>query len=699
MTPLLGRLLTAADVNPHDGSPAPVAVLGYGFWQRHYGGNPAVLGKTLRVQDIPFTVVGVTKQGFKGMSFATAPDVTVPLTAAPAILGGNHNIFTSNTFWVSATGRLSHGVTLTKARGQVESFWRDALERTLPSDYNLKQRAEYLATTPDLESAANGIDYFLRAHFTRPLFFLMAIAGLILLIACANLASLMLARAAGRGHELSVRVALGASRGRLARQLLTESVFLSALGAMLGLGLACWGSATLKNLITARYLVPSTLNVSPDLRVLGFTAALAIFTGMLFGLAPAWRNARRSPVEGLHESSRTLGNPAGRLGKGLVCLQIALSLVLLMSAGLFIRSLEKLVAIDPGIETRSVLDVRLFARPHGYKNLDIFNYYSELVQRVSNLPGVAGASLSHFSPAGGYEWQQPVSASSSPTEPGIQADLAWVSPGFFETLRIGLLRGRDFNWQDKANSPRVAILSRNLAGRLFPAGDVIGRRINVGTDPKWQNVEVVGIVTDARLYDVRNPGTCIVYVDVLQDEVHLHWSGLEVRTAGNPTAVAAAVRNTVDSLGHEYVLSTRTLKQLKSEALLNERVTAMLSELFGGLALLLVATGLYGLMSFSVAQRTREMGIRMALGAHQAGILWMVQRETLILIIVGLAIGIPSALLAARLTAHMIFDLSPHDPSTIAAALLALISVALVAGYIPARRVTKVDPIVALRYE
>jgi predicted permease len=498
---------------------------------------------------------------------------------------------------------------------------------------------------------------------------------------------------------MGVRVALGASGARLARQLLTESVLLSALGAAVGFGLACWGSVALKNFIMRGYLVPSALNVSPDLRVLGFTAALAILTGILFGLAPVWQLARRSAAGALQENSRTLGNPAGRFGKGLICTQVALSLVLLMGAGLFIRSLEKLSSVDPGFQTQSVLDIELFPRPHGYENLDNLSYYSELLGRVSRLPGVAGAALSHFRPAGGYEWQEPVSASSSAMVPGIQAGQAWVSPGFFETLGIRLLSGRDFNWQDNERSPRVAILSQSLAGRLFPAGDAIGRRINIGAEPKWQNVEVIGIVADTHLYDVRTGNTATAYVDVLQMGEFAHWSSLEVRAAGNPMAVVAAARNTVDALGHEYVLMMRTLEQVKDRALLNERLTAMLSELFGGLALLLVATGLYGLMGYNVAQRTRELGVRIALGAPQASILWMVLRETLTLIIIGLAIGIPCALMAAKLIAHMLFGLSPHDPLTLGAVLLALILATVLAGYIPARRATKVDPMVALRYE
>ena len=589
-------------------------------------------------------------------------------------------------------------MTIAQARSQVGSFWRDALEETVPPEFNPQQRSEYLARTADLESAANGMDYFLRPRYTRPLYFLAGIAGLILLIACANLASLMLARAAGRTHEMGVRGALGANRGRLARQLLTESLLLAVAGATLGLGFAWQSSVVLKNLITGNYAVPSTLNVSPDPRVLGFTAALAVLSGVLFGLAPVWQVARRMPAGALRENSRTLGNPAGRLGKGLICIQVATSVVLLMGAGLFVRSLAQISSIDSGLATQSVLDVQLFPRPHGYDNLDNFSYYSELLERVSSLPGVSGAGLSHFRPAGGYEWQESVSARSAATEPGLKADLAWVSPGLLETLDIRLLGGRAFNTQDTAHSPRVAILSQSLARRLFPAGTPIGRRVNIGAEPQWQNLEVVGIAAEARLYDIRNPNTLTAYVDALQAGDLLHWSELEVRAA-HPAAVAGAVRNLVDSLGHEYVLSARTLEQVKNGALLNERLTALLAELFGALAVLLVATGLYGLMSYRVAGRTREMGIRLALGARPSAILWMVWRETLALVAIGLLAGIPAALLAAPLIAHMIYGLSAHDPATLAAVLFVVVAATAVAGYLPARRATHVDPMRALRDE
>jgi predicted permease len=347
--PVLGRVIGPADVNLHGGSPASVAVLGYGFWQRYFGGDRAAIGKTVRVEGLPFTVIGVTPKGFTGMGLASDPDITLPLTAEPLLTGQPlEKLYTSDTsddFWLDVTGRLKDGVALAQARVEMEVLWGGALERTVPAKYDARERTEYLATRVDVASAAKGVDRDLRPHFTRPLVVLMVIAGLLLLIACVNLASLMLARAAARSHEMGLRAALGASRWRLARQLLTESMLLSAGGAVAGLAIANWSSVALRNLMD---VVPPAFNVSPDARVLGFTTVAAIMTGILFGLAPVRQIARQDPVTAMQPGSRTMGTAAGRFGKALISTQVALSLVLLMGAGLFVRSLRLLRAVNPG---------------------------------------------------------------------------------------------------------------------------------------------------------------------------------------------------------------------------------------------------------------------------------------------------------------------------------------------------------------
>jgi putative ABC transport system permease protein len=697
--PVLGRVIEPVDVNLRGGSPANVAVLGYRFWQRSFGGDPAVIGKSVRVEGLPFTVVGVAPKGFTGMGLASDPDITLPLTAEPLLASQPlEKLYTSETsddFWLEMAGRLKDGVTLALARAEMEVLWRGVLERTVPAKYDAQQRASYLAARVDVASAAKGMDRDLRSHFTRPLVVLLAIAGLLLLIACVNLASLMLARAAARSHEMGVRAALGASRWRLARQLLTESTLLSAAGAAAGLAIANWSSVALRNLMD----VPPAFHVGPDVRVLGFTAVAAILTGILFGLAPVWQVTRQDPTRVIPQESRTIAATTGRFGKALISAQVALSLVLLMGAGLFARSLHLLRSLDPGFQREGVLLAQLFPRPNGYKDMDNSVYYSDLIRRVRGLPGVLAASLSPLPPGWVTLMPQKTVAAAMRPEEASRADVAMVSPGFFQTLGISLLIGRDFNWQDNERAPRVAILSRQLAQQLFPGGAAIGQHINIGEDAKQQNVEVVGVVTDVRLYDVRNPNVSAVYMAVLQEGEFAHYEALEVRSAGDPTVLASSVRQTVDSLGREYVLRAGTLSYADDVAFLNERIIAILSEFFGGLALLLVATGLYGLMAYSVTRRTREIGIRVALGAEQQGVLWMVMRESLGVVMTGVAIGLPAALVAPRLISSMLFGLTPTDPLTIGMATVAMIGVTLVAAYLPAHRASRVEPMAALRYE
>jgi predicted permease len=695
--PLLGRLLMTRDVNLHASSPA-VAVLSYDFWRQYYSDEWTVVGKTVRVEGVPFTIIGVTQAEFKGLVLGSEPDVTIPLTAALTSGWGPEKILKDSDLWLYVTGRLRNGVTLDEARAQIASFWQYALAATLPPDYKAKQRGDYLATRSDLKSGSNGISWYLRPTFTRPLYILTVIAGLILLAACVNIASLMLVRTVARSHEIGVRIALGATRARLVRQLLTESLLLSAVGAAAGFALARWGSVKLKDFVTNGYLTPVSLTVKPDLRVLGFVTGLAVLTAILFGMAPVWITARRRPSESLEENSRTTGSSAGRFGKVLISGQVAISLVLVMAAGLFTRSLEKLNSVDPGFQAQRVLDLQLFPRPRGYEKLDNRAYYSDLIRRVLELPGVSGAAISHDPPLWGFEQRKVVSPGSPPSANGMRADIDWVSPGFFDTLSIPVFRGRDFTWQDNVHSTHVAIISRSLAHRLFPNSNATSQKINVGTDPKWQNVRVIGIVGDARLYDIRSPNTFAVYESALQAGL-LQEGSLDVRAEGSPTALAEAVRKVVNLRGREDVLTARSLRQVEARSLLDEHLTAMLSEAFGVLALLLIAIGLYGLMAYSVAQRTREIGVRMALGAQRHAILRMIMRETLATVMTGLMIGIPCALAASRLVRHMLFGLSPGDPLTLAAVSIVLICVASVAGYIPARRAANVDPMVALRHE
>lgn len=702
VVPLMGRLITPSDVNLHGGPPASAVVLGYNFWQRAFGGSVAAIGKTIRIEGIPFVVIGVTRPGFTGMGLATEPDVTIPLTSEPLIVGTNpEKLYTSSRPWLRLTGRLRQGVTLAQARAQLEAIWPAVLKATVPAEFNAQQQSDYLRTRVEVVSAATGVDWFLRSHFTRPLYVLMGLAGVVLLIACVNLANLMLAEGAARSHEMAVRVALGAGRWRLARQVLTESVLLSGAGAAAGVAIAYWSSAALGNFMMSTYLVPPALHLKPDARVLGFTALVAVLTGILFGCASAVQAARQHPAGTLQEGTRAIGGSAGRLGKLLMVGQVALSVVLLAGAGLFVHSLENLRSFNPGFQSDGVLAVQLFPVPNGYKSIDNLSYYAQLVQRTEAMPGVRSAALAHFVPGWTRIPGETVSrADTSATgEAARPADFAIAGPGLFDTIGISLLRGRDFAWQDTEQTRRVAILSEKLAAELFPSGDAVGRRIRIGSDPKRQDVEVIGVVSNARIYDLRSPQLSAVYVDSLQEGQLAHWGNLLIRTRGDPTATVPEVRRLLDSLGHEYVLGTRTLKQADDQALLNERMTAALSEVFSALALLLAAVGLYGLMAFAVTRRSHEIGIRMALGAPRRGILWMLLGQTIRLVGIGIAIGVPCALAANRLVAHMLFGVSPDDPLTLVLVSLALLAAGAAAGYLPARRATAVDPMVALRCE
>jgi predicted permease len=689
--PLLGRLIAPADVN---GVNAEVGVLGYECWESRFGRDPAAIGKKIQIEGKPFTIIGVTREWFMGMTPGEAPDVTIPIDNA---------LFDRQSkalLWVFATGRLGEGVSVDRARAQLASFWPELLQATVPTQNRGPRRQSFLAMRLAVEPAAAGANADVRGRVERPLYLLMGVVALILPIACVNLANLTLARAAARSHEICTRAALGASRRQIILQLLTESILLSAAGALAALALAHWGSPALLGLITRGAMEPVTLDLRPDWRVFSFTGAAAALTGILIGLVPAWQMSRREPALVLGQRGTSRG-PA-RSGQILVVAQIALSLVLLFGAGLLLRSLKNLRSYDPGFQKTGVLEAALYplpaASPDARKDPDTNHHLRQLVEGAATLPGAVAAALSELPvPAGGQGWKETVSRKGADNpELNVLATLATVSPGFFKTLAIPLLSGRDFAWTDDAQRGRVAILDSQTARRLFPPGGAIGQHVRFGVQPEFQDLEIVGVVRSARLIDLRDSSQPVMYVPCQQHTQYATAGNLFVRATG-AGALAQTLSREVRALGREYVTGTKTIEQMSDRALVAERATAILSTAFAAAALSLAGIGIFGLMSYTVTRRTREIGIRMALGSQPGAILRLILRETLLQTLAGIALGLPCALAATRLIAHALFGLSPADPATLAAASSVLFVVGTIAGYLPARRALRSDPMTALR--
>ena len=689
--PLLGRLIGSEDA----GTPGtPVAVLGYEFWNRRFGGNPAVIGRTIRIEDGSFTIVGVSRKWFMGMTPGTPPDITIPITAGP--FAGQ--LTQRALLWVFTAGRLRDGLTIEQARQQMQSFWSDTLLNTAPTNAPGPRLQSWLAMGLKLNSAATGISRDLRDHFQNSLRVLMGLAGLILLVACINLANLTLARVMVRSREMSVRVALGATRLQIIRQLVTETILLSGAGALFAIILANWAGHLLLTVIGAGKAAPVLLDLRPDLRVFGFTALAAIATGVLIACAPAWQMVRQHPADVLRLDERTLTG-GGRLSKGLIVVQIGFSLVLVFGAGLLLRTFETLSSLDPHFQKESVLQVDLNPRPEGFNGVDWNSYRKQMVDAVGNLPGVTSASVAGLDiPAGDGGWKDTVAAvpSDSSADAGRLATLVVVSPGFFQSLGIPIVAGRDFNWSDDQKHPPVAIVDNNLAHRLLPSGDVLGTSVRFGVRPEFQGMRIVGIARSASLINLRDTDAMVIYVPSPHYSERGDTGNLFVRAA-DPGAVARVVQNEIQSHYHEYSTTAKTLKETSEDTLGEDRATAVLSSLFAGLALVLAGIGLFGLLSYAVSRRTREIGIRIAVGAQPGTILALILRESVALCVLGIMVGIPCAIAATRLIGHMLFGVAPGDPLTFAAAAAILLVVGAVAGYLPAHRATKIDPIAALR--
>ena len=698
LQPAAGRLLVPDDMTIEPPSADRVAVLGYGFWQRHYGGDPSVVGRSIQIEAAPFTVVGVAPPGFTGLGLVTEPDVTVPLPATPLLSGASPStLATSASRSVRAIGRLKSGVTIDQARAQLAAVWPGVLAGAVPPAYTGRRRSEFLSLRLDVTSASTGIEQSLRSRFVQPLVILLGISGLVLLIACTNVVSLLLSRARARQREIGVRLALGGGRWRVARQLMIEGVVLALAGAVAGVVCSFWACAVVTALVFEELTVPVAFDGSPDATVLAVAAGVAVAVGVCCSALPAWRATRVGIGEVLGSQSRTVST-GGRSVRSIVGVQLALTVVLLATAGVLLRSLSELRALSTGIDRSDDVIVAYPrpAHPRGYEGLDNDAYYLQVIQRIEAVPGVERASASLLKPGTGGGFRDVVARLSGTDEAtGVTATRSPVSPGFFAAVGVAVTRGRDFEWRDNSSGSRVTILSQSLASRLFGDGDPIGHRVRVGLDPSRDALEVIGVVADARLYDLRSPDLLAVYTPALQDE-SASYKCFVIR--GGHVSVAA-LGEAVESLGREQLGDVVTLRHITERSLLVERLVAMISSAFGSVVLLLAAIGLFGMMSYAVAQRGRDIGIRMALGADKRRIVMEVVSEGVAVTLAGCAIGGAAALMALGGLRPLLFGIAPQDPLTLGTVASVLMVVAMLACVVPAWRAARIDPIVALRLE
>src|ERR1035437_2808075 len=699
----VGRVFNASDDLIQGGH--PLAVLSYGFWKTRFGGNRNAIGARILVNGYPLTIVGVSQAGFDGVEVGTSPQIRIPMTMKKEVTSFFYSLNDRRGRFAQVFGRLKPGMTLETAKAGLQPLFHQILQMEVQekdfartTEYT---RQQFLKMWLQVLPASKGRSD-LRRQFTNPLWALMAIVGLVLLIAYSNVANRLIARATARQKEIAVRLALGASRRRLICQLLEESVLLSAAGGLAGLGLAVWMDRTLIGFLPLG-VTPFTVSSVPDGRVLGFTFAVAVLTGLVFGLAPALQATRPELAGTLKDQAGSVvGGTAVGLRKFLVVAQVSLSLLLLAAAGLFIQSLRNLKELNPGFHTENLLTFAMDPTLNGYKPERSLQFYRELNDRMNALPGVKSAALAVVQILDGNEWDQTVTVEGYTTKQGEYVDphMQFISPRFFDTMGIPVLLGRDFTIQDDKGTPKVAIVNEKFARRYFGGANAIGRHVGNGGNPGTKtDIEIVGVAKDTKYESMR---------DVIPYEMYLPYRQVEfvvgmtayLRTEADSENMFSLLRRTVREVDSNVpVFRMRTLEQQVDKSLMSERLLATLSAIFGCLATLLAAVGLYGVMAYMVARRTREIGIRMALGASGGSVVWLVMREVLLLAVVGLAIGLPSAWALTRLVETQLFGIQPADPPTMTVAAIGIVAVAALAGYFPARRATGIGPVRALRWE
>ncbi|MFL6227274.1 MAG: ABC transporter permease [Pyrinomonadaceae bacterium] len=677
--PLLGRLLAPEDEKPGG---TPVAVISHGLWQRRFGSDPNIVGHQIKLDGKEREIIGVTPADFRFEFLTDAADFWTPIDPQGDGFQSRGAIF------LEVIGRLKPGVTLGQAQADMEGVMG-------------RLQQEYPNPNTGIGIRLAGAQEELVGDLRPTLLVLLGAVGFVLLIACANVANLLLARAAGRGREIAVRVALGASRARIVRQLLTESTLLACVGGLLGLLFAVWGVDLLNSFIPPD--VPRFGETSLDLPVLAFTLGASLLTGVLFGLAPAVHSARIDMNESLKEGGRgaTEGRARNRVHSLLVVAEVALSLVLLVGAGLLVKSFIKLRNTDPGFDPRGTVTASLSLAPVRYtKDEQITQFYDQLIERIKSLPGVEAVGAVSPLPLSGNGMSYSFVITDRPEPPpgqGLSASARFTTPGYFRAMGIPLLRGRIFTEQDRADAPAVLVVNEAFARRYFSGEEVLGKRLRLGFNRI--EGEVVGVVGDVRGSNLSEPGTPEYYIP--QSHAASGDMSLVVRTStSDPAALTPALRQVVREMDKDQPLyEVRTMNALVSRSVARQRFSTTLIGVFAALALALAAVGIFSVMSFLVAQRTHEIGIRMALGAQTSDILRMILGRGMTLTLVGVGLGLAAAFGLTRLMRSLLFGVSATDPITFGGVAVLLASVALLACYVPARRATKVDPMIALRYE
>jgi len=702
VTAQIGRLFTADDDRRGGGADGPVAVLSHGFWQREYGGRADVIGRTISLDGHPLTIIGVTQRDFRGVQIGRAFDIATPLGTEPIIRGAaESSLDRRSNWWLTIVGRLAPGQTIDQAQSRLRAFQPQVREATKPLDWRPKDLEGYLTDPYVLLDGTTGISA-LRDRYSRPLYVLLGIVGLVLTIACANMANLLLAQSVARRKELAVRLSLGAGRWRLVRQLLIESIMLSAIGSMIGLLIATWGSRAIVGLLSTRTQVID-VNMAMDWRVFAFTTAVGVTTGLLFGVAPAFRGTSLTPAEALRDHSRGVvgGGSRFQTGHALVALQVALSFVLVFGSSLFVRTLVSLTTQEMGFDASHVLVGNLDVRGTGVTPENRLQMFENVRNALARIPGVEVAATALITPVSGATTNNNIQVAGYTGEKRLVLFNS-ISPNYFKAMATPLLAGRDFSDTDLVGGPSVAIVNEAFAKKYFSGENPVGKTFTVdgfNAESPDRVMQIVGMVASAKYQRLRELPQPTVYRALAQEKQLFSGVRYVVRTTGEPLASRNAIVQAVTGVHKDIAIDMKRLEEDLGANVLQERLVATLSAFFGVLALLLAALGLYGVMSYTVTRRKNEIGIRIALGAEPGKVIALVLRNVAIITTIGLIAGAAASVGTGRFINSLLYNLAASDRTMIVLTAITLAVAAAIAGYLPARRAARIDPMAALREE